>query len=95
VVVQVCPFDAGAHEAMMGMFTVFQFANDIDRDVVDVETHLGARYLEQESYVLLHLRMFDSVSHRSLEPAPSRNLIHQIIENYSSLGKAREKRDQV
>ncbi|MGH3669187.1 MAG: helix-turn-helix domain-containing protein [Pseudonocardiaceae bacterium] len=83
VTVQIFPFNAGAHEAMMGSFTVFQFADDVDRDVVDVESHLGDRYLEQESHVLLYLRIFDSVSHRSLEPAPSRDLIRQIIQTYS------------
>ncbi|MCA1705342.1 MAG: DUF5753 domain-containing protein, partial [Actinobacteria bacterium] len=82
VVVQVFPFEAGANEAMMGMFNIFQFADDIDRDVVTVESHLGHRYLEQESQVLLHLRIFDSVSHRSLEPPASRDLIRQIIQSY-------------
>jgi transcriptional regulator with XRE-family HTH domain len=86
VTVQVFPFAAGAHEAMMGMFTVFQFADDIDRDVVDVESHLGYRYLEQESHVLLYLRIFDSVSHKSLEPIPSRDFIHQIAQDYSRSG---------
>ena len=58
-------------------------ATHLDRDVVDVESHLGDRYLEQESHVLLYLRIFDSVSHRSLEPAPSRDLIDKIIQTYS------------
>jgi len=82
VVVQVFPFEAGANEAITGMFNIFQFADDIDRDVVTVESHLGHRYLEQESQVLLHLRIFDSVSHRSLEPPASRDLIRQIIQSY-------------
>ena len=80
VTIQVLPFEAGAHEGMMGMFNVFQFAADIDRDVVDLESHLGDRILEQESHVLLYLRMFDRVSHRSLEPTGSRDFIHQIIQ---------------
>ena len=83
VVVQVFPFEAGANEAIMGsIFAIFQFADDIDRDVVSIESHLGHRYLEQESQVLLHLRIFDSVSHRSLEPPASRDLIRQIIQSY-------------
>ena len=32
----------------MGMFTVFQFSDDIDRDIVSVETHSGDRYLEEQ-----------------------------------------------
>jgi transcriptional regulator with XRE-family HTH domain len=79
VTIQIFSFDAGAHEAMVAAFTVFQFSDDIDRDVVDVESHLGDRYLEQESHVLLYLRIFDDVSHKSLEPAASRDFIHQII----------------
>ena len=45
----------------MGIFTVFQFSDDIDRDVVSVETHSGERYLEEQSRVLEYLSLFDPV----------------------------------
>jgi transcriptional regulator with XRE-family HTH domain len=83
VTILVLPFEAGAHQAITGMFNVLQFGNDLDRDVVDVESHLGHRYLEHEHDVLLYLRMFDGVSHRSLESEESRDLIRQIIKAYS------------
>src|SRR5882757_5924459 len=36
VEIQILPFDAGEHAGLMGMFTVFQFDGDIDRDVVSI-----------------------------------------------------------
>ena len=65
----ILPLDAGLHAGVMGIFTVFQFADDIDRDIVSVETHSGDRYLEEQSSVLEYLRLFDSVSHRALDHA--------------------------
>jgi hypothetical protein len=44
---RIIPLEAGLHAGMLGMFTIFQFADDIDRDVVHVETHFGDRYLER------------------------------------------------
>ena len=49
---RIIPLEAGLHAGMLGMFTIFQFADDIDRDVVHVETHFGDRYLEEETSVL-------------------------------------------
>ncbi len=49
VSIRILPLDAGLHAGVMGIFTVFQFSDDIDRDVVHVETHSGDRYLEEQS----------------------------------------------
>jgi hypothetical protein len=65
----------------MGTFTVFQFADDIDRDVVSVETHLGDRYLEEPSSVLEHLRLFDAVTHQSLGHDESRDLLTRMVKD--------------
>lgn len=73
--IRILPLSVGLHAGVMGVFTVFQFTNDIDRDIVAVETHSGDRYLEQESSVLEYLRLFDSVSHQALNNAQSRELL--------------------
>jgi hypothetical protein len=80
VSMKVLPLNAGLHAGVMGIFTVFQFADDIDRDIVSVETHSGDRYLEEQSSVLEYLRLFDSVTHRALDHAESRNLIDALID---------------
>lgn len=77
--IQILPFDAGIHAGLMGMFTIFQFADDIDRDIVSIETHSGHRYLEESSSVLEYLRMFDAVSHEAHDNAGSRDLLTKIM----------------
>ncbi len=52
VQVSVLPFNAGAHVAMKGPFTVLAFDSDDDHpDVVYLETHAGARYIEADEAV--------------------------------------------
>jgi Domain of unknown function (DUF5753)/Helix-turn-helix domain len=80
VSVRILPLDTGLHAGVMGIFTVFQFADDIDRDVVSVETHSGDRYLEEQSSVLEYLRLFDSVSHQALDEDQSRKLLGRLID---------------
>ena len=80
VSIRVLPLDAGLHAGVMGIFTVFEFADDIDRDVVSVETHSGDRYLEEQSSVRAYLRRFDSVSHEALDETESRDLLTGFID---------------
>jgi hypothetical protein len=62
------------------MFIVFQFADDIDRDVVNVEMQSGDRYLEEQSSVLEHLRLFDSLTHRALDNTGSRDMLTRLVD---------------
>ncbi|MGH3615548.1 MAG: helix-turn-helix domain-containing protein [Pseudonocardia sp.] len=82
--IQILPFDAGIHAGLMGMFTIFQFADDIDRDIVSIETHSGDWYLEESSSVLAYLRMFDAVSHKAHDNVDSRDLLTKIMSNFAS-----------
>ena len=74
------PLDAGLHPGVIGMFAVFQFSDDIDRDVVHIETHSGDRYLEEQSSVLEYLRLFDAVTHRALDNSGSRELLTRLVD---------------
>jgi hypothetical protein len=80
VSVRILPLAAGLHSAVMNNFTVFQFAEDIDRDVVHIELQPGDYYLEQQSRVLEHLRLFDTVAHRALDNPHSRDLLTRLVE---------------
>ncbi len=75
VSLRVLPLDAGVHPSAMGNFTVFQFSDDIDRDVVSVEGHIRDWYLEEQSSVLTYLRMFDSIWPLALDDPGSRDLL--------------------
>ncbi len=80
VSVRILPFEAGLHSAVMNNFTVFQFAEDIDRDVVHIELQVGDYYLEQQSRVLEHLRLFDAIVHRALDGPRSLDLLTRLVE---------------
>lgn len=78
VSLQVVPFGTGLHAGLQGTFTVLQYADDRDRDVVAVESHTGERFLEQPSDVLEYLRIFDAISRKALDHDESRALIAEI-----------------
>ncbi len=81
VSIRILPFEQGLHAGVMGRFAIYQFADDIDRDVVHIETHSGDRYLEEQSSVLEYLRLFDAVTQRSLDSSRSRDLLTQLIDS--------------
>jgi hypothetical protein len=72
VTVQVLPFTAGAHLAMLGSFTVMQFPDPADRDVVYLEAETGALYLEKPEDVRRYSLMIDYLRAQALGPAESR-----------------------
>lgn len=85
VSLRLVPFAAGPHAGLQGMFTILQYAEDIDRDIVAVESHTGERLLEQPSSVLEYLRIFDAVSRKALDHNDSRALIGEIRDRTHSL----------
>ena len=78
VTIRVVPFKAGLHAGLQGQFTILQYADDRDRDVVAVESHTGERLLEQPSDVLEYLRIFDAITRKALDNDESRALIAEI-----------------
>ncbi len=78
VTVQVLPFTAGAHPAMLGSFTLMQFPDPADRNVVYLEAETGALYLEKPEDVRRYSLMIDYLRAQALGPAESRALIAQL-----------------
>jgi transcriptional regulator with XRE-family HTH domain len=78
VTVQVLPFTAGAHPAMLGSFTLMQFPDPADRDVVYLEAETGALYLEKPEDVRRYSLMIDYLRAQALGPAESRALIADL-----------------
>lgn len=81
VSLRVVPFSAGPHAGAHGPFTVLQFADDRDRDLVAVESHTGERFLEEPSDVLEYLRIFDAITRKALDHDESRAFIAEIRAN--------------
>jgi transcriptional regulator with XRE-family HTH domain len=82
--VQVLPFTAGAHPAMLGSFTVMRFPDPADRDVVYLEAETSALYLEKPVDVARYSLMMDYLRAQALGPAESRALIAQLAERMMS-----------
>jgi hypothetical protein len=89
ITIQILPFSAGVHAGLLGMFTVFQFADDIDRDIVAIETHSGQRYLKEQSSVQEYLRMFDGLCRLAHGADESRDLLEKIMSALPSPRKPR------
>lgn len=57
--VRVVPFSAGAHPAMSGAFRILDFDDPDDPDMVYLESHVGALYLEEPAELLEYRRVFE------------------------------------
>jgi hypothetical protein len=58
VEIRVLPFSVGAHPAMAGAFRILDFDDPDDPDVVYLESHVGALYLEEPSELAEYRRIF-------------------------------------
>ncbi len=65
--VKICvlPWRAGAHPSMAGKFTLLDFEDPDDPDVVYLETHVGAHYIEDPQQVGQYRRIFHRVEEQS------------------------------
>jgi transcriptional regulator with XRE-family HTH domain len=59
--IRVLPFSVGAHAAMAGAFRVMDFDDPEDPDVVYLESHVGALYLEEPDEVDEYRRIFELI----------------------------------
>jgi transcriptional regulator with XRE-family HTH domain len=57
--IRVLPWEAGAHAAMVGAFTILDFDDPDDPAVVYLETQTGARYLEKADELAEYRRIFE------------------------------------
>lgn len=70
---------AGSHRAMFGMWQHFSFGEDIDRDVVFLESPSGFTQLEDERKTRLYSRWFDEIRRRSLSSEDTRVKIQEFL----------------
>lgn len=66
VEVRVLPWSAGAHAAMAGAFRILEFDDPDDPDVVYIESHLGALYLEEQAELDEYRRIFGLIREASV-----------------------------
>jgi hypothetical protein len=79
VTLQVLPFGAGAHPAMVGAFSVLRFGDQELPDVVYVEHLTSALYLSKQEDVDQYLHVMESICVRSAAPDETVEIVGQIL----------------
>lgn len=75
VTVQVLPFSAGAHAGMDGNFTVLEYADAPELDVVFAENAAGGLFLEKEDEIRRYREIFGDLRSSALSPGASAELL--------------------
>ncbi|GAA5201094.1 helix-turn-helix transcriptional regulator [Rugosimonospora acidiphila] len=70
--IKVLPWTVGAHAAMAGAFRILDFEEVDDPDIVYLESHVGALYLEEPGEVDEYRRIFKLINH---EAVPIRDFV--------------------
>ncbi|WP_280508531.1 helix-turn-helix domain-containing protein [Nocardia flavorosea] len=83
VILQILPFDAGAHPGMAGSFTILDFPDPTDPELVYVERISGDELIEGHSEIRRFGVMFDQLRAMALSPRDSAVLIAEAAESMS------------
>jgi hypothetical protein len=85
VTLQVLPFRAGAHPAMVGAFTVLRFEDRELPDVVYVEHLTSALYLNKREEVDRYLHVMEGICVRSAPPEQTPGILSEILKELDDL----------
>lgn len=72
VVIQILPFSAGEHPAMVGPFTMLTFLDPADPGVVNVENIIGSHALEQPEEIQAYEEVWSAIQAKAISPDDSR-----------------------
>ncbi|SDR21335.1 helix-turn-helix domain-containing protein [Actinopolyspora saharensis] len=79
ITLQVMPLEARAHPARMGPFVILRYAEEIDPDIVHLETHAGGLSLEEENELSNYDAMMEHLGAHAHEPRKSLDVISARI----------------
>jgi transcriptional regulator with XRE-family HTH domain len=80
VTLQILPFDAGAHPAMVGSFSILRFPEQELPDVVYLEHLTSAIYLNKPEEVDQYLHVMESICVRAAAPDRTAELLGKILD---------------
>ncbi|MFI9510092.1 helix-turn-helix domain-containing protein [Nocardia sp. NPDC052566] len=83
VILQILPFDAGAHPGMAGSFTLLDFPDPADPELVYVEGIAGDELIEGHSEIRRYGVIFDQLRAMALSPRDSATLIASAAQRLS------------
>jgi transcriptional regulator with XRE-family HTH domain len=75
ITVQILPFSAGEHPAMVGPFTMLTFLDPADPGVVNVENIIGSHALEKPEEIRAYEEVWDAIQAKAVSPADSRAIM--------------------
>jgi transcriptional regulator with XRE-family HTH domain len=78
VTLQVLPFSKGAHAGVIGAFTLIEFPDPTDNDVVYVDSPAGNIYLEKDKDLRRYTLVFDHLRAAALPPDESIPFIEHV-----------------
>jgi transcriptional regulator with XRE-family HTH domain len=84
VTLQVLPFTAGEHSGMAGAFTIVEFQEPADPDVVFLESAMTEDYLEEAATVRKYAFLFDHLRAAALKPTDSIMFINKVAKELQS-----------
>jgi transcriptional regulator with XRE-family HTH domain len=80
VTLQVLPFAAGAHAGMDGPFTILDFPEQGDADLVYAENATGGLFLEKEEELTKYHAIFDALASTALGVEESTKMLEMLME---------------
>lgn len=81
VTLLVVPFDAGAHTALDGAFSLLEFPSP-EPGIVSLSTGVEPLYVEDEAYIDRHRVIFEGVHNLALDPKKSLDLIESTAADH-------------
>jgi transcriptional regulator with XRE-family HTH domain len=81
ITVQIITFGAGAHPGMPGAFVHMEFKDELDPELVYVDTLAGDIFLEADEDVRRYRQMFDHLRAGALSPSDTAALIATVSES--------------
>jgi hypothetical protein len=82
VTIQVLPFTGGAHPGTSGKFSILQFREPYNPEVVYIEGMTSSLYVESDSEVYRYSLAFDHLRAMALDPAASKTFIARLAEQH-------------
>ena len=86
VTVQVIPYSAGAHPGMPGSFSILEFPDKTDPEVVYIDSAAGDLFMEREEEVARYTVTFEHLRAAALSPADSIQLIMSAVLDSQEVG---------
>lgn len=87
ITLQVLPFDAGAHIAMTGSFTMLRFPDELEMNAVFLEHDHAGLMAERPRDIARYGHMFERLCVESLSPQDSRALLDSLATQYRASGR--------